>query len=388
MHIQNSLLKKYALICWPLSIEKAQYLILGVLATGFFFLNTSHHRFFLYILLFLSLFTLKRPNFADPLLKFASLFLALHCFSALWSINDDIEEYWRAIKVAPIIFLTILICLPLKKQPLSKLYAYAAAITGVILIIANISLIWDQYILSTEKSIWRLAAYGRGENENIAGALYAVSALLFLYIKMRYRWPCFAIVATILLLTLSRGAIIAFLGSAIITTIITNSGLISNKRLLLLCLPLILTPFIFPDIFQYMVERGTTGRNEIWAHSINYFLQSPLIGHGAANGLEYEITAQGRTYNHTHNVYLATLNDTGIIGLLILIGMISLMIFRSYKIKNRPLLSIVLFGTILGLVDLGGFYTSLGAEWVIFWFPLISLIRPTIHDNESNKDNA
>lgn len=382
MRTINSLLKKYAQICWPISSEKALYLLLGLLTAGFFLLDTASHRVFLYIFLICGACTLKHSikqvDFSEPLLRLTALFLGLHFISAGWSVNDDLEEYWKAIKIAPILLLMIIICLPLKEWPFVKIYIYTAALTAIILIVMNIESIWSQYITGENERIWRLEAYGRSANPNIAGALYAVAALIFLYSKTRFKWLCLMLVTMIVFLTLSRGALIALIGSLAITT------LISNRRLILLLIPLAILPVIYPDIFQYMLERGTTGRTEIWSQAMTYLLQAPLFGHGAANSLAYEITAQGRTYNHTHNIYLATLNDTGLIGLTLLVCLLTLMLRRAYHLKNHALFAVITFGCIFGLVDLGGFYTSIGVEWVLFWFPLIFLLKHPIPQTKTD----
>ena len=329
-------LKKFAQICWPLSLNKVQAILFGILASGFFFLDTGDHRNIFYGFLLISAFSFKLPNTHDFLLKLVVVFLAINLISVTWSTNGDPEEYWRAIKVAPLIFMALLACQTIKIEKYLACYVYSAAITALILIISNYSEIWGQYVLGTE-GVWRLTAYGRGANENIAGVLYAVAALILLHLKLPLRGLCLCLVMSVLFLTLSRGAILAFVLS------VGAVALISHKRILFAFIPLITLPIFLPNIFSYMINRGTTGRSEIWSQALDYFMQSPIIGHGAANALQYEVTDQGRVYNHAHNIYLATLNDTGLVGLIALLSIITLMLVRSYMTNNLALLSIILF---------------------------------------------
>ena len=64
------------------------------------------------------------------------------------------------------------------------------------------------------------------------------------------------------------------------------------------------------------VSVNVTGRNVLWRHAWDAFLQSPIIGHGAGSA-DNLIVALGVGASHPHNDYLRFLDDFGAVGFLL-----------------------------------------------------------------------
>lgn len=394
-----------ALIPWETVLG---VLFVGIFA-GYFLFDTWLHRAFLYAALPIGVVLLRSENalpivratFKDKLFILSTLYMLLNIVSLLWSKNDDLEEYWGAFKITP--FLLVFYCMSiylLEKRPeffrwFEKSYIAAGVITAVILLIENYSSIASQYFSSDATGIWRLEAFGRGQNENLAGVIYGIAALLSIYGRICFPQNLVGRVAHVLLiilfslivfLTLSRGALVALVGTVAIMSVIRIFIVKRDKMLILITL--LIGAFgvaffflcVFPEVSQYMVDRGSTGRVQIWTQALRYIELSPLVGQGAAGQIRFEVAfGNGRliTYNHTHNIYLGTLVKTGILGFALFLGILFVALRRSLSLiflhGNYVPFAILVFGCIFGLVDFGGYYVNLGTEWLVFWFPIIYL---------------
>ncbi len=384
------------------------FLFASILA-GFFLFNTGLHRAFFYVAIPIGIILLREEDaraivssiFKDKLFIVSVLYMLLNVASLLWSKNDDLEEYWGAFKIAPfiLVFYCMLTCLLAKRPDFTRWYGISyittGAITAIILLIENFSSIESLYLSSGTASIWRLEAFGRGRNENLAGVIYGVAALLSIYGRIYFlrNWvgrATYSVTAilfsSIVLLTLSRGALVALVGTLAIISAINI--LIAKRQSPLPLITLIIGVigialsflFAFPEIVNYMVDRGSTGRMQIWSQALDYIKSSPLMGQGAAGKIHFDVSfGDDRliTYNHTHNIYLGTLVKTGIVGFALFMSILFVALRRSLSLivlhGNYIPFALLVFGSIFGLVDFGGYYVNLGTEWLVFWIPIIYL---------------
>lgn len=170
--------------------------------------------------------------------------------------------------------------------------------------------------------------------------------------------PTAVILATVLL-TGSRGALIAFAAVLFAHVCILFSNSKHRFRNILLVALLIVLIFIIFDYildqmpeqvaqrysWDYIAEKGSTGRTKIWNFLLHHYSNSSiprmLFGHG------YGSTPLINTLNNrvAHNLYLDNLITLGIMGLLLqllLQGTVLLILFRS---KER-----ILFCAYIGMI--------------------------------------
>ncbi len=387
-------------------VERVVLILLALIVAGFLILTTSPHRILLYALFVAGVIYLKTStqhvkiwHIKNNVLILALLFLALNLMSLLWSNIEDYERLWQ--KTKPTLFLTLFfaILIPYFKRKqqtvsfLNEVYILTATVTGTILLALNANDIINSYIL--EQRAWRLEAFGRAENSNMAGLFYGIAVLNILFLKAQFfpilqskyvRAACILISASVFFLTLSRGAFLAF--AVTLGAISLFYGLNNRKSMkyvyasaAILGSAACILSLMFPHIISYMIERGSTGRLDLWRMAYEQFTQAPILGHGAGTRFLYELTLNGgRTtvQGHTHNIYLSAMVHTGILGLaLLLILCVCVVIgLGSYvkRTKEYSPLIIFMFGLVFGTVDTGGHYYSLNSSWFIFWIPIIQLI--------------
>lgn len=388
-------------------------LLCAVLA-GFFFLETAPHRILLYLAILLGLFSIHKNNAwdifknKDLLWRLTIAFLGFTALSLLWSQGMDIERIWQKLK--PVLFITIAmaIAIHLFRQNernwavALEVFISAAIISGICLLLIKYEDIIMAYTIEDPEFIWRLEGFGRVNNENIAGLLYAAAALIALSIKgdfiKRYankkiRILIFIFLSFIVFLTLSRGAILSFIAVSAMMVFVhaTKSVQTSNiKKIIALAIlggigGVIFLSVALPDVTTYMIERGSTGRLQIWQIAWNNALQSPIYGQGIGTKYTYEVyDKMPIVVGHAHNLYLSVFLQTGAIGFILFLSIIILAMRRAYTEarQNCPAALIMLsFGLVFGLVDLGGYYTNLGATWIVFWLPLAFIIHKRSQKN-------
>lgn len=170
------------------------------------------------------------------------------------------------------------------------------------------------------------------------------------------------VTVSMLLLTFSKGAIFAFILALIFF------GFYTKKRyallgLLMICLLAIILPLIFKshlDLAKRMIsfssDGGAIDRKFLWAAAWRMFLARPIFGVGLGTFMEnYQKFWLKPTVEiaYTHNCYLQTLAETGIIGLGAFI--IFLFIWGSktlitLSIRDKTFYYFTFLGLITGLV--------------------------------------
>lgn len=375
-----------------------------ILIGGFFILPTSPHRIILYAILICGLIQVYKNkswtytiNLNNKLFTCILIFLFYALISNFWSNIEDTERFIQ--KTKPAIFISLFIIVGIyylkDKQDTYKLwvevYVFLAAITAVILLFLNLENIFNAYI---DDNVWRIHGFGRAENSNQAGLFYGIAVILLFLQKGEYitilnnkyfRIACIICTSCIFLLALSRGAFFAF-SSTLIFVLVLRAHLSSIDKkiiwapLISLILISLSVYFLFPHLITYMVERGTTGRFDLWQRGFEQFLQRPFFGHGAGTKFYYELEFPTHVFvaGHLHNLYLAILVHFGIVGLSLFTLIISLtlsgLIKQAKDTNDYSILAIFTFGCAFGLVDLGGHYNSLSTSWMIFWIPALIAI--------------
>ncbi|PKL00778.1 MAG: hypothetical protein CVV56_04735 [Tenericutes bacterium HGW-Tenericutes-1] len=208
----------------------------------------------------------------------------------------------------------------------------------------------------------KLINLGWGISNYVATYLIMFISITFYYIrtaKYGYFWIPVAIFQMLMLLfTISRGGIVAFIGLFPILVFMT---LYKSHRWWKILVLVVVTGLVFAgivwaglDLFSALFERFSvlllddTGRIEIWVDALAKFKEHPLFGAGifAREGT--------RDYNMYHNTFLHVLATMGIIGA----GSLVIQLFQQFKItlgkfkvENFFLAAALLGAHAHGLVD-------------------------------------
>ncbi len=185
------------------------------------------------------------------------------------------------------------------------------------------------------------------KNHIKSGTIWSIAALvslsLGLFISRIYLF-LFVILGYGLLLTESRSYYLGFFTSIGFLMLILFLKYSENrkKHLTLTLLPLTITilflyliPSVKERFLSIFTKLNTDGsikcRLIMWEEGLKAFLENPIMGIGYTNWKEFFEHPHCPDY-HAHNVYIHELTETGIIGLLLLIGF--LLSLFAYLFKN------------------------------------------------------
>jgi O-antigen ligase len=169
----------------------------------------------------------------------------------------------------------------------------------------------------------------------------------------------------------SRGAYVAALG------VLFFFGLVKKRSLLILILILFISwQTLLPSTVVERVkmtkteegelEHSAAGRLDLWSHAMDLFKKNPILGVGWG-GFRFTVPETFK-YTDTHNLYLKTLSEQGIIGLILLL-FIFLLALRSgqklYKMARTPFQKGLGFG-FLGCIVAFIITNMFGDRWSYF----------------------
>ncbi len=287
-------------------------------------------------------------------------------------------QNWKNYMMLPILFLITLNNITEKKT-----------LKRAIIFVCLSMFLMDRSVLSEVRyaGSWTSRAKFHGTFEwlgaNEVAAFYATYTLvligLFLHERaLKWRLSLGTIISLnlyCLVFLFSRGAYFAILAGLFLI------GLAKNRILLVVILVLALSwQFILPArVIERLtftehegeLDESASKRLDYWQESIEYFLQSPLIGVG------YNVKSYVGSKRDTHNLYLRTLMEQGVTGVIFLIMIMILAIQKGLKLfrrsKDRILKGLGLGFAACGLaVMVGNFfgdrwtYLQLGAYYWIF----------------------
>lgn len=190
--------------------------------------------------------------------------------------------------------------------------------------------------------------------------LYAFSCHLDLFLrKKRIHGLPALLILVIVLMTGSRGAILAYLGVIFAHACILFSNSAHRVRIIFLMaffVAVILILFdqilkLMPESvavrfsWDYLEEKGTTGRGKVWMFLLDHFAHDNILrmlfGHG------YGTTHLVNQLNHNvaHNLYLDNLITIGIVGVFLQIATQGMIVWILYRRKLYALL-----GAYMGMI--------------------------------------
>lgn len=315
----------------PLGNQVNDILLIGMLI-GWFVYKISHGQkilqqssynkvFFLFI--FYTYFTLWE----------GSLSLGL---PAPVSALDPRVQNWKNYMIFPVLFFLALNNLENRKDFKKMLIIMCLA-----MLMMNRSTIQD--IAWSTSWVTRTKFHGTFEwlGANEVAAFYATYTFviigIFLYIKKK-KWKIALGVLILmnsycLLFLFSRGAYLATVAALLVVGIFRNKIIIVSLIFILLFWQVILPAKVVERIkfteVAGQLDSSAEKRLEYWRESMEYFKQSPLIGMG------FNVLPHLRTGRSTHNIYLETLAEQGIIGLGFLLIIMFLALKRGLRLFKK-----------------------------------------------------
>jgi O-antigen ligase len=220
----------------------------------------------------------------------------------------------------------------------------------------------------------RLIGIGVMANANLAAAGMA-AALLWLW-PWRFegwrgalvKWLAISALALFVMLTFTRSAW-AGLFAALVVLVLSRGGQRAWLYAGLICL---LGALSVAAGLPVLLERGWSLRPQIFAQSIDLFMQHPLRGLG--QGSAFQLEAGNETLVHAHNMFSQLAIELGLPGVLLWTGIWLTLGWRAWRHRHETLGRVVLglwvFGTVAVQFDLPHLLDSPRPGWLITWLPL------------------
>ena len=384
---------------------------LYVLLVGSILISGSGYGTQIYIWLLLPTLILSLLNLKNTMDTIKSpIFILLVCFvtwyaiSSYWSDNPRaIEKYYKY--ASYIILFSLSIAVTKNREQTLKFPLYAAAITLVIVSLLSIYMNYNEFINYSFRHSERIASFdipnvNEFTNTIIFGNyLGSICSLLLPFIVSSKSFKrkaafilSFVFTSFFLLLTSSRGPIFSLIIVASFYLVIHHkkySIIIFSIALAMLAiaisksssvLSLIYSGSNISDILNNLLGYRWT----IWTDAMAMIAERPLIGYGAdaifnvhLQTIDFQVT-----HTHPHNGFILITYETGLIGLILFVVMMSLCLKVLFNNKYNSIaasgLCVLLFGLFTMITDVHKVVTNPHAYWIMLWLPVaisISLDR-------------
>jgi O-antigen ligase len=204
----------------------------------------------------------------------------------------------------------------------------------------------DMSFTESSRSVGPFETVGLGSNHFGAFIVSYCSFFLGLLIFDKDKWRRLLFLATIsfglhpLFFSYSRGAYMAAIG------VLVFFGMIKKRILLILALVLflgwqtLLPPSVVERIKMTKTESGelegsAAVRLDLWDHAVDLFKNNPIFGVGFG-GFRFTVP-EGYKFKDTHSLYMKTLSEQGIIGIMLLLLIFSLALRSGQKLFKKGL---------------------------------------------------
>ncbi|MCE0847484.1 O-antigen ligase family protein [Buttiauxella sp. A2-C1_F] len=377
-------------------IEKSYaFIFIAFIFFSAIFCNISKVNLFFHVSLILFIGTLifshkTRITFINdqPYLKgliFPLIFLIYFSLSNLWSNNPG--NISSTLKHA--LYLLTFICLYRQMEKLGyKKYVMGAVYIGMTLLSIFTLVMVDKTTLAVNRL--DIAFPWAPDNVIDLGGYMAIGIFCgLIFIRetgKNWLYLLIPILLTSLLLTQSRGPLIAFIAAFILLFIInpryTKQHIFYGLGIISIVIVVVfLTNFsaIFIDRLESLYQQSFI-RFGIWQNALELAKQKLVWGWGFDQNLTF-INSIGQNISTTHTIYLASLLKGGLIGfsiLMMVIGYGLLQVPKHIRVNHKIEGSIFIFSLIYYMSQ-GMFIIGNPQEfWFLFWFPLSVILSTPI----------
>ena len=278
--------------------------------------------------------------------------------------------------------------------------------TAVIAVSALVALV-NHYVLQGQPlgyRAYRISSMGIGKLGDIgypinAGIYYgAFAAFLFSWLCIRPQsrlsiatgFGGLAILLVYVLMTWSRGPILAVLGAMFATCIFIRN----QKTNTFLSMGIIVTLAVFVLFKDFLLspnvaDTDLNGRTQIWISALKVITESPIIGHGFDS--HTQLNLHGNYYApHAHNYALQAIIYYGLIGFSFLAAFVTGALWHIRKwwqsVRCKYAFFLLVYGGICMISDVYKIIIRPDEYWLLIWLPL-ALVLGVKHKSMVQKTN-
>jgi O-antigen ligase len=229
--------------------------------------------------------------------------------------------------------------------------------------------------------VGRLGGFAETRHQILGASIIGVCTVVTFYrllsdpgpIKGLLRTGCLLLFTVFIVMTSSRGPLLALLGGALtyLCALDRKKALIAVAILIALgCLIIVLDPDVAP--LRRMMTRDSH-RLQIWADALGAIQLRPFFGHGLAARFNDD-----PIFSFPHSLYMSGLFYGGGVGLLLIVALFAKLgrdLATTWDSSSGPFRLALLAHTILsGITDLGQPVKGPSELWFILWLPVTTLI--------------
>ncbi|MGN8249687.1 O-antigen ligase family protein [Pseudomonas sp. SMV7] len=305
------------------------------------------------------------------------LLLAWSGLSLAWSIAEDPGRETKRLLYILVFLLAFPLLAQLGQARIRQLLLAGSALLAVAALVSVIHF----YGMQGQPLLARLQGIGEISHP-ILGAYVIGSAVLFLlYLPPRQRglqllWlAALACLGAFAMLSQSRGAVLAL----VLTVILAPLWFRDRHSRVFSILAATATGLAFYLAYDLIAQRGSSYRPEIFHAVIDMIAAHPWTGLGL--GAAYDVSAVGRHFDHTHNMFTHIAVEIGLPGMLlwVLVWLYTLgeIVRARDTLFGKILLGFWVYSTLAMQFDAASLTGTPRAEWFISWLPVgLAMLLP------------
>lgn len=305
------------------------------------------------------------------------LLLAWSGLSLAWS---PAEEPMREVKRL-LYILVFLLAFPLLAQLGQARMRQLLLLGSALLAIAALVSIIQFYGVQGAPLLFRLAGIGEISHPILGAYVIGSAVLLMLYEPPRRRglqllWlAALVCLGAFVMLSQSRGAVLAL----VITVVMAPLWFRDRHSRVFSVLALLATGLAFLAMYDVIAQRGSSYRPEIFHAVVEMIAAHPWTGLGL--GADYEVSAVGMHFDHTHNMFTHVAVEMGLPGMLLWVMVWLLTLGEIVRARGtlfgKVLLGLWVYSTLAMQFDAASLTGTPRAEWFISWLPVgLAMLLP------------
>ncbi|MFR0716558.1 O-antigen ligase family protein [Enterobacterales bacterium BD_CKDN230030183-1A_HGKHYDSX7] len=188
----------------------------------------------------------------------------------------------------------------------------------------------------------------------------------------------YIVLATYVVMTGSRGAVLALAGSSILAVLLQRSKF-GVRLLVVVSVASVFAGIYFWDNLVYeFTDKQLSGRGDIWIYYLRVMSEHWWFGYGLGTPFQYHWPNGLWVSPHAHSLYLQQVYDSGVISLVLLLSGLVGVTYKAWLLRHNPWVRLVvpalLFALIAMLTDVERIFTRPSDMWTVFWLPVAILL--------------